>query len=1469
MPTVKRIAWISGLVLLALVVLLAAAGTGGYLWLNSADGRQWLTRTAEGAAADGGMQLAIEGIEGNLPFSASVTRARLADSDGQWLTLEQARVSWRPMALLDGELSITEISADSVTVERLPAADEAEDAEAAERQDAPAELPSLEPPLPIRVERLQIRRLALGEKVVGEAAAFSLDGSLAAEAAGGIRSALSLERLDDAPQTSMRAEAVLDSGKGTLRLDLELTEAEGGFLSGLAELPERPPLRLSLAGEGPLSAWKGTADLQVAEAEGRFELTLEEARRLRLAGSVSPGPFLPENLEPISRGGLELSLDAAREGEQGVRIESLALTSEAVDLRAAGSADLASGDIALEARLVLADDDALERIIAPTRLQSTTLDVSLSGTLASPRAEVALTAEAVEVPDLGFGSVSLNIVAESDQGFAGFAQAARFTAQASAQQMNGADNVAAGLGALLRGPLRLETAGSLEGGDTLKLSTLDLRLPDAQVAGTAELMLAGQSVSADLTVGLDDLAKLEQLAGLPLRGRADLNTRVSVPSFDGRVEADFDGTLTNFAMGQEIPDTLVGERADVVGSMILAENGALGFPRLNLSSQRANVETAIEFSADFTTFTVDARAQVPDAAILNRALGIEMSGALGADAEISGPLADPNVDGEANLSRLDLGDQGLEEIAARFQLQNLATGLNGTISAKAGSAYGPIEAATRLRLGSDVVEFNEIDATLLGVRTTGAVSLPYAGTPIEGELTLAAESLTKLLGQAGLSGDGAADVEVRLSGQDGSQTLRASSDIRSLSLDLDGAPLTTDALRVDLRADDLLADMRFQASLDGEGLAMPQSGVALSRVALSADGNPEAISYSFAAEGDVQGPLDLTGRGTATLGEALQITLAELSGTVLDRPLELRQPLEVRASEGAVAARSLDIGFAGGGLTGDFERDASGIAADIAIDAMPLSLVSLAAPSMEMEGSVSGTVSLQSPGGAATGNLDLSFDGLKLEAGKRAKPVSVRVAGQLANGRLALDAQAQGPWKSPLSAKADLPLVIDVAEGRFALPGDGPITASVDWQGEIEPLFVLLPQDQHVLRGTGQVALRAEGTLDDPEIGGSVSLKNGRYEHLTAGTLLKDLQVRLEAENRVIRITKLSGRDGDGGELTGEGQLEFDRAETFPLNIKAELNKMKIARRDEVVATASGKIGVKGDMKGLEIKGRITVDQAELSLASDLPPDVVELNVTETRDGVVIETREETSDKAEETAVPIALDIQIDMPQKVYIRGRGLDSEWRGNLHIGGTAANPIIEGQMNSVRGEMNLLGKTFKLNPSAVNFLRGPSIDPELDITATHDGEELDVTVSLSGTATNPKLTLSSSPPVPEDEILSRTLFNKPASELTAFETVQLASAIGQLAGGGGGAGIMDMARNLIGVDVLRVGSSDTTDGATLEAGKYITEEVYVGVEQGAASESGAVSVEVDVTPNIKLKSDLSGGEGSNVGVRFQWDY
>jgi translocation and assembly module TamB len=90
------------------------------------------------------------------------------------------------------------------------------------------------------------------------------------------------------------------------------------------------------------------------------------------------------------------------------------------------------------------------------------------------------------------------------------------------------------------------------------------------------------------------------------------------------------------------------------------------------------------------------------------------------------------------------------------------------------------------------------------------------------------------------------------------------------------------------------------------------------------------------------------------------------------------------------------------------------------------------------------------------------------------------------------------------------------------------------------------------------------------------------------------------------------------------------------------------------------------------------------------------------------------------------------------------------------------------------------------------------------------------------------------------------------------------------GGGEGILDMARQTLGLDVLGFGGGDSADDVgTVSAGKYLTRDVYVGVEQGATPGSTAVTVEIDLTPHITLESDVGAQQGSSVGVRWQWDY
>ena len=164
---------------------------------------------------------------------------------------------------------------------------------------------------------------------------------------------------------------------------------------------------------------------------------------------------------------------------------------------------------------------------------------------------------------------------------------------------------------------------------------------------------------------------------------------------------------------------------------------------------------------------------------------------------------------------------------------------------------------------------------------------------------------------------------------------------------------------------------------------------------------------------------------------------------------------------------------------------------------------------------------------------------------------------------------------------------------------------------------------------------------------------------------------------------------------------------------------------------------------------------------------------------------------------------------------------------------------------------------------------IDPLIDVLAVNRSSDLTVTIRISGPASNPVLEISSVPELPQDEIVSRVLFRKSTSQLSAVEAVQLAAAVATLSGGAGG--IFDATRNTLGIDVLRVETtgSGETETPALSAGKYVTDDIFLDVTQGTAQDSGSVGVEVELTPNISLESGVGQTGENNVGVKFKWDY
>ena len=154
------------------------------------------------------------------------------------------------------------------------------------------------------------------------------------------------------------------------------------------------------------------------------------------------------------------------------------------------------------------------------------------------------------------------------------------------------------------------------------------------------------------------------------------------------------------------------------------------------------------------------------------------------------------------------------------------------------------------------------------------------------------------------------------------------------------------------------------------------------------------------------------------------------------------------------------------------------------------------------------------------------------------------------------------------------------------------------------------------------------------------------------------------------------------------------------------------------------------------------------------------------------------------------------------------------------------------------------------------------------------------MSGSASDPKVTLSSVPDLPQDEILAQLLFHQGVGTLSPFQVAEIAAGLAELAGVTGGSGDpLSSLRNTLGLDRLSVGSG-STGSPTLEAGRYLAPGVYLGAEQSATGNGTQASVQIDLAKGLKLETtagtgtasatgSASSGNAASVGLKYQFQY
>jgi translocation and assembly module TamB len=394
-----------------------------------------------------------------------------------------------------------------------------------------------------------------------------------------------------------------------------------------------------------------------------------------------------------------------------------------------------------------------------------------------------------------------------------------------------------------------------------------------------------------------------------------------------------------------------------------------------------------------------------------------------------------------------------------------------------------------------------------------------------------------------------------------------------------------------------------------------------------------------------------------------------------------------------------------------------------------------------------------------------------------------------------------------------------------------------------------------------------KGTIKSPEITGEAKLENGDYENNIIGTIIKDINADISAESNRFILNKISGTDGDKGKIYGNGWLDLSLSKKFPYNISLNLKNMAIIRSNTTTMTISGTPTISGNLNDHTISGKLSIDKGEYRISERLPAEITDLEVTE------INRQEPEHNKEQKETIKksvINFDMSVESTGKVYFTGSALNSEWKGDLLIKGTTSKPSIVGRLEILRGNYSLLGRRFDLTEGRVDLDGTYPMSPYLDITGEAKTSDITANIRLIGDLKDLKITLSSVPSLPSDEIISLLLFGKEASQITPLQAIELGAAANTMIGKGGGYDIIGSTKKIIGVDQLEVNQSEEKiEESTLSVGKYVRDDLYIEAEKGLGAQSGKASVTWEVTPNITVDTEIREDYSTGFGVNWKWDY
>ncbi len=1446
------------LFLLALIIFSFAA-------IQTEPARQFMIDEIQKQAALAGHNIELEKLEGHLPFTLKIASLKITDTKGEWLILKDLSFSWNPWSLVGGELFIDHITTKHLSVVRQP---EIPPSSSVSKESGPVSIPT-SLPIKLFLQQFDIEKISLGKTLLGEPVELSLNSSVQLrDLDKGLLLKLALNRTDGVPGF-VDAHLHFSPSSNNLKLTLDAREPKGGLVGGLIGLPQEENIIAKISGNGPLKHWKGSLNFEAGNnlwLRGQLAVQPAKDNSLMLQSQIKGNfkTFLPTNLYPLQGEAILFENSFTRNNSGTINIDDFQINGNFGKFSLRGQFDPADPLLNLTYGFNLAPGRELFALAGNVKWEALTVSGNLKGNALSPKvsANLKIVRPALEELSVDTFSASLNLNPRPSK--SQIPELIDLVAQASIQGAKGIP------------PEILNLLGhkpNMSLSLTANTKSQEVTLHKAQMKAASFNLLAngkarnwGKQLTLNSTLNVPDLNHFSEMAKNPLTGSFVVKTSSELLDYASRIDTTLNGGTNQFSTGIDVVDSVFNQDISFSGKVNRDSTGTINFPDFSLTAQPINL--ILQGTLDSNqSLNANWNLDIPNLSSFAKAIQQNISGGLHSTGQVSGSIENPQVNAQVESREINLDKNRLENLNVRVTGQDLLKHPNGgmELSAKANGIHAEMLSHYKLA-DNKFLHIYGLKASLPGVLVTGdlAQAPPSAlwGGSIKGMVT-DMNALGRLVNQ---DISGTLNFKTELLRTKGQGLIF---EVTGSNLSIQNPQLVSiNDLRLNGQVKNLLENLNLIAKVKVSDI---QSGVgSIDSFNMSLDGFLEQLNWAIQTNGKLKETIKADLNGTLEKQKtSINLKVSNLNAEFAHIPLKSTRPLKISVMDNSIQVSDLDWDLKGGHIHGNASLQNQEISLNTKITQLPLALADLFAPELQIRGFMDGDIDFN--GGPANPNADLNLSFKKVQALDLKTPKPYYGTGSVTIHLDPGSANAQASFKQTqfghLDLNGSLP-VTPAAEWAKLVNDNSPIQGRIDGAIDLASLNPFLASTGDKVQGKLKINGAMKGNLKAPDIAGEVLLKDGIVDVLMTGTHLEKIHLNISATPDLVLLKEFSAETLRNGSMIAKGSVQKTPDNDFLTDVSFKMKQAQLAAIDDLQLYASSDILFKGPLSKSKLSGTLQIDKAEIRIPSKLPPNVVVVDVERKSNATQIQKEKSEKTSSSKIKMETELDLKIVAPNQIYIKGRGLNAELEGKVAVTGTVKDPRANGSFTMRRGLWNILGKKLKFKRGVVQLQDAPKNDPEIDFETEIKSSQGKIIFALQGSAFKPTINYWSEPELPKDEVLSRFLFNKDVGEISAVEAVKLASSAAELAGLMSGPSITERISNRLGLDSVDV-SGDGDGGANVEAGKYVSDKVYVGVIQGTKPGSTGAKVDVELTPNITVQGQMKNNSDSNFGITWGFDY